>query len=90
MSLPAAAMMDYASYLLTPHWRRIRFAAIWAAGGRCAVCGSDRELQAHHRTYANLFSESAADLVILCRRCHELYEEARLLPTPPARVEASG
>jgi len=87
MSLPAAATMSLAKYLLTPHWRRVRFAAIWAAGGLCAICSSEKNLTVHHRNYDHLFAETPADVTCLCSRCNDGFEEIRLLPEAPARVE---
>lgn len=61
-------------YLESPEWRAIRGLAIERAGRRCADCGlkdeSTHNLDAHHLTYARLGHELLADLVVVCRRCH--------------------
>lgn len=65
---------DYRSYLKSPHWQRIREAMLWLAGERCQVCKSPGPLEVHHASgYGCLGTERPEDLVVLCRRCHELY-----------------
>jgi hypothetical protein len=62
-------------------WRRLREAAIVAAGGCCEWCGvfltvgnrSDRSAAVHHRTAhkGDLFLFHDPDnLIVTCRRCH--------------------
>lgn len=41
------------------------------AAWRCTRCGSKRDLEVHHKTYAHLGCESDADLDVLCGDCHE-------------------
>ena len=45
-------------------------------GYRCALCNSDRQLEAHHRTYARLWHEWDEDLTCLCRPCHKRYHKS--------------
>lgn len=64
----------YSEYLRSPIWESIRSAAIDRADNRCQVCNSDLLLQVHHRKYPDLLGcESASDLTVLCRRCHDLF-----------------
>jgi hypothetical protein len=39
-------------------------------GSWCAICGSARNLEVHHKTYARKGCERFTDLVVLCRSCH--------------------
>lgn len=45
---------------------------------RCELCGSERDLQIHHKRY--VFPIVSEDLMRLCRRCH--VEEHQRRPTP--------
>lgn len=68
-------------YLFSEAWRRTRESAILAAGHQCQKCGARGPgvtLDVHHLTYERLGDELAADLIVLCRGCHqqEHYEGA--------------
>jgi hypothetical protein len=64
--------LPYQEYLQTSHWQLVRRTALEAANHRCQRCGERHEpLDVHHRTYANLGCEHPADVVALCRNCHE-------------------
>jgi len=40
----------------------------------CVLCGTDKNLQLHHRVYRHLFDESIGeDVTILCARHHSSY-----------------
>jgi hypothetical protein len=77
----------YAEYLRSPHWIKVRDAALKRAGHRCQTCNSDQNLDVHHRTYENLGHEFPMDLTVLCRSCHERIhgEPFRRTPAVPAR-----
>lgn len=60
----------YQDYLKTEHWKQRRASKLEAAGHRCQLCGADGPLEVHHLTYANLFHEQDADLIVVCRSCH--------------------
>lgn len=64
----------YLAYLLSPFWKRVRNAALEAAGGRCEKCRKLKRITAHHLTYDNLFTETTADLLIVCWPCHQIVE----------------
>ena len=64
---------EYSEYLQTEEWRKRRAACLKAAGYRCMVCSSKKNLQAHHRTYERLGSELPEDLTCLCDRCHRAF-----------------
>ena len=71
--------MQYAAYLRSAAWskRKSRYAATHFK--LCAVCGSDKRCDLHHKTYVNMHrdgTEPDADLCWLCRRDHELVHRA--------------
>jgi 5-methylcytosine-specific restriction endonuclease McrA len=58
-------------YLRSEHWRETRAAALERAEHKCQVCASTKRLDVHHNTYERLGQERPADLVVLCRTCHD-------------------
>lgn len=64
----------YAEYLRSEHWRKVRNKALVRDGFRCAACGTNRNLEVHHLTYARLGNEDDLDLITLCRQHHGLAE----------------
>jgi len=70
---------SYAEYIQSDAWRIRRAAALERAGQRCQVCCSSERLEVHHRTYERLGHEQPADLVVLCRRCHQVFHDNRTL-----------
>jgi len=71
---PVHGKADYARYLRTKHWKKVRAKAAKRAGGRCAVCGvAVSRPQVHHRHYKRLWRERPGDLVVLCRTHHETH-----------------
>lgn len=67
---PSPAVIDYQEYLKTPEWRERSRDCKARAGWRCSRCGSRKDLQAHHLTYARLGQERPGDLECLCDTCH--------------------
>jgi len=61
---------DYKRYLASDHWKETRKAALARAKWKCQLCCSFKDLNVHHRTYANLGHEEDCDLTVLCRDCH--------------------
>lgn len=67
------AQKGYKYYIAySKRWKAKARACKKRFGYRCAICNSPRNLEAHHRTYRNLFNEKQADLTCLCRDCHAL------------------
>lgn len=68
---------DYESYLYSPLWRKIRRRVLKRDGSTCTRCG-DRATQVHHLAYteAVLKGEDDAQLVSVCKPCHEKVEFA--------------
>ena len=63
----------YAEYLKSYHWQAMRPRALKRAGHKCQVCAAVTSLDVHHNDYSRLGGELMTDLVVLCRRCHELF-----------------
>jgi len=65
---------NYNDYLQTDYWKDLRQLAL-ERDGNCKLCNDDIILQAHHRSYKNKWGKEKElnDLVILCKRCHELF-----------------
>lgn len=75
-------MMSYPEYLMSDHWKRIRWAALWRARHRCAACGreaTEAELHVHHITRDRLGEEDPADVIVLCRDCHAAIEDHMII-----------
>jgi 5-methylcytosine-specific restriction endonuclease McrA len=66
-------MGAYATYLQTPHWKKVSSEAKERAGNRCQVCGSTIALDVHHSNYLSFWHEDPQDVVCLCHKCHEIY-----------------
>ena len=65
--------LPYDLYLRSPHWKRVRNAALERAHHRCQVCNATGRLEVHHRTYDRRGQELLEDVTVLCRNCHETF-----------------
>jgi len=72
---------EYREYIASEDWQQRRKEFLLQWGWECNRCGLPRELaiiaydqdiHVHHRSYANLGSESYKDLEPLRRRCHDI------------------
>lgn len=65
----------YRQYVNSAAWRARRAQELAKAGHRCQVCGHQGgagiALQVHHLSYDRLGQETARDIVVLCKLCHE-------------------
>ncbi len=71
---------NYKEYIKSQEWREKAEEAKARAGNRCQVCNRSRaevQLDAHHRTYERLGNERPEDISVLCRECHQLYEDTK-------------
>ena len=63
-------------YLRSPHWRKFRARMIEKVGRSCEVegCGFQNTnfLDCHHLTYLRLGKERPVDVLVLCRKHHNL------------------
>lgn len=62
----------YRTYLDSPAWDELRRRKLREAGYRCEMCGAKSgELNCHHKHYRTLGHESARDLLLVCKPCHQ-------------------
>lgn len=63
---------NYYQYLKSDQWSKIRTCFFSSNSDHriCFICGSKKNLQAHHKTYERAGKERMADLVCLCQDCH--------------------
>jgi 5-methylcytosine-specific restriction endonuclease McrA len=71
---------DYAEYLQSDRWKAKRAYYLNRALGRCQLCNkaggpNGRGLHVHHRTYDRVGAELDADVIVLCRECHERHHD---------------
>lgn len=63
-------------FLYTIYWKDVRFNVLYEHGWKCLFCGTEDNLQIHHRTYKNHGLEhkrevQQKDLMIACETCHK-------------------
>jgi hypothetical protein len=63
---------EYHTYLKSDHWKNVKVRYFSSKRPKvCDICGSDKEINLHHKTYTRLGHEYLTDLIVLCRDCHE-------------------
>jgi hypothetical protein len=72
----ARTTLPYNDYLKTEWWQQRRAKALTEGGHKCRICAATAALEVHHNTYERLGHERAADLVVLCRKCHQLFHDS--------------
>ena len=72
-NLPTESKESYAEFLKTKYWAKVSARVLKRDKRRCKMCGSKKDLNVHHKTYANHFRELSHmdDLITLCRTCHK-------------------
>lgn len=64
-------------YLRSEHWQNLRLEKLVSVDARCKNCGlRDLSNDVHHLNYRSLFDVTLDDLVVLCRKCHDMVHEA--------------
>lgn len=82
---------EYKTYLASDEWKIRRKVALDAAENRCQLCNSDkRPHHVHHRTYERCGRETAADLIVLCKDCHEQFHGRAELQTDQRLIKQTG
>ena len=72
----ARIVEKYEEYLQSDKWKKIRRERFRIDGYQCQICGTAKNLDAHHVSYEHLGQpEEIDDLVTLCRKCHEKLRE---------------
>ncbi len=51
-------------------WQEKRKERLAIDNHKCYSCNSSNRLEVHHITYKNLYKENMADLICVCRSCH--------------------
>ena len=64
---------QYAEYLKSNWWQKIRLERLKIDGYKCVNCKADKNLQVHHTDYSKgwFHEDPRQDLITLCRKCHE-------------------
>ena len=65
------------AYYCSPEWKALTQAVHARAGSICEWCERCAISEVHHKTYIRLYRENIADLVGLCRVCHQ-YAHGRI------------
>lgn len=66
---------QYAEYLNSPEWRKLRAAIMDRCDGVCEGCRERSADDVHHLTYSHIGREFLFQLVGLCRSCHTRLHE---------------
>jgi hypothetical protein len=70
---PISQPLSYQDYLKSDHWQHMREIAREHYGNTCCLCGTEDQLDVHHRTYERRGRERLSDVILLCRDCHSRY-----------------
>jgi hypothetical protein len=72
---------EYKNYIGSPNWKITR-EKILSRTRICFTCRTPHNLDVHHLTYRSFEREDIADLLVLCRSCHNFvhYENGKKLP----------
>lgn len=73
--VPRDLLADYSAYIESTQWQRKRSERMAIDRKQCVLCGSVQNLQVHHVTYERLFNEKMADLMTVCKSCHEILHD---------------
>ena len=69
--------MDYYDFLQTPYWKAISEKVKQRAGWKCQLCGSNYNLNTHHRDYSihGYELDNMKSLICLCEDCHSKFHD---------------
>lgn len=61
-------------YLKSDHWQNLRLEKLVATKAQCVYCW-ERDVfnDVHHLNYRKLYDVKLDDLIVLCRKCHDLF-----------------
>ena len=57
---------NYNDYMQSPEWKKKKESIKRV----CYICGSEKNINVHHRSYSRLGHETERDLIALCQECH--------------------
>lgn len=76
------ASPSYNEYMDSEEWKSKKQQRLDFADHRCELCNRQSELHVHHRTYERFGDEKLGDLIVLCRRCHDVFHHRLTLHSP--------
>jgi 5-methylcytosine-specific restriction endonuclease McrA len=88
---------EYQEYLRSSqNWSNLKEKVKERDRFRCTKCGSNDDLEVHHKNYDRFKQEKLEDLITLCKKCHikhhklerskKIPEKSNLIPTDPETV----
>ncbi len=76
----------YREHMKSELWTSIKEQIFESVGKKCEVCGTEKGLVVHHRSYANVGSEGKDDLTVLCHDCHISFHKRQKYPFEHEKV----
>ena len=72
--------MSYNDFLHTPYWEAISAYKKYKENYKCALCGDNKNLATHHKTYdrhgrEHEYAVIKEDLIVLCKDCHSKFHD---------------
>lgn len=77
----------YEDYLTSEEWNQKKEIIKQIKGEYCNNCRSKKNLTVHHRTYIRVCNEKLADLIIVCKKCHDEIHANPKHPDNPSVVD---
>lgn len=66
----AKSFVPYHEYMRSQQWKDRKNAFKHLKGHRCEICGNNKNLSVHHKSYESLGQELDEHLILLCESCH--------------------
>ena len=78
--IQAIKSMSYKDFLSTPYWEAISAYKKSKENYKCALCGNNKNLATHHKTYdrhgrEHEYTVIKEDLIVLCKDCHSKFHD---------------
>ena len=70
-----ALKMTYKEYINSPKWDEVKRCYYRTHPKKCFICGTENNIDLHHKTYTNLGHEREKDLIPLCREHHKMIHD---------------
>lgn len=75
----AIKALPYKTFLQTPYWKAVSYEVKRSSRFKCCVCGSNKTLSTHHKTYDEHGYEHTyygmRELIVLCQDCHNKFHD---------------
>lgn len=73
---PIETSASHSEYIESDHWKAFRARAFTHYERKCYLCNTRQEpIELHHNTYERKGREKLSDVIPLCRKHHQLYED---------------